>query len=161
MGKNLAVLLVALLFVYSVNNIADYIQASQAVNKGNSILSSELAAIDYVYQKAEGKNFKVYTYLPSVYDYPYQYLFWWHGLSKYGYLPEDYAYSPDKPPYINQKEKFDNGNHPESSGLVFLIKEPDQNGIRHLWENTFRDLPLISSERVGPLEIEIRQDLEL
>jgi len=124
-----------------------------------TILAHEIAAVDYVYQKAAGKNFKVYVYLPSVIDYPYQYLFWWRGLQKYGYIPQDYAYLPGKPPYINNKEKFNSGGNPPDSNLVFLIKQPDTRGELHLWENSFKQLPLIESVKVGPLVIEIRNEI--
>ncbi len=160
-GKIVAVILVLVLVVFSVQNIHEYIKAAQRKSLGNSHLRTELSAIDYVYQQAGGKNFKVYTYLPSVYDWPYQYLFWWHGLKKYGYLPQEYAYAPNKPPYVPSKEKLEVGNQPESSGLVFLIKEPDQTGIRHLWENQFKNLELLKSENIGPLTIEVRNELPL
>ena len=42
-----------------------------------SLLVNELAAVDWTYQESQGKGFYVYSYLPSVYDYPYQYLYWW------------------------------------------------------------------------------------
>jgi len=103
-----------------------------------TILAHEIAAVDYVYQKAAGKNFKVYVYLPSVID---------------------YAYLPGKPPYINNKEKFNSGGNPPDSNLVFLIKQPDTRGELHLWENSFKQLPLIESVKVGPLVIEIRNEI--
>ena len=152
------VILVSII-LFSLLNVKNYLLNLQNPNKDPAGFKNEILSIDYVYEKAGGKNFKVYVYLPSVIDYPYQYLFWWRGLKKYGYLPEDYAYAPDKPPYISQKEKLDTGSHPSSSGLVFLIKQPDQNGIRHLWENTFKGMPLVSSEKIGPNEIEIRKEI--
>ena len=122
-----------------------------------SLYKNEIAAIDYVYQKAGGENFKVYTYLPSVYDYPYQYLFWWYGQKEYGYIPYEYAYSPNKPQYISNKEKFA-GSQENYQGLVFLIKEPDRIKMRQAWENDFKDMEFILKEMVGPLEIEVRRE---
>lgn len=123
-----------------------------------SLYKNEIAAIDYVYEYANGQNFKVYTYLPSVYDYPYQYLFWWYGEKKYGYLPGEYVYSPNKPPYITSQDKFQ-GIKKNFSGLVFLIKEPDRIGYRQAWEGDFKDMKFISKGMVGPLEVEIRQEV--
>lgn len=157
-AKVLAAVLFLLITFYSTFNIVDYFIKQQTPSKDPAMFVNELNAVDFVYQKAQGKNFKVYTYLPSVIDYPYQYLFWWRGLQKYDYLPQDYAYQPNKPPYIAQKEKLDSGTHPPSSNLVFLIKEPDR-GLRHLWENNFKQYPLLASEMVGPLLIETRQDI--
>jgi 4-amino-4-deoxy-L-arabinose transferase-like glycosyltransferase len=157
-GYVIAFSLVAALTIFSLQNISEYLNDARKGSINNSILANEIVAIDFVYQKAENKNFKVYTYIPSVYDYPYQYLFWWYGLKKYGYLPEEYAYLPKKPEYVAGKDKINGGNHPESSEFIFLIKESDQIGQRHLWENTFKDLELLETHKVGPLDIEIRRE---
>lgn len=127
-------------------------------NPDPSLFKNEIAAIDYVYQYAGGENFKVYVYLPSVYDYPYQYLFWWYGRKKYGYSPMDYAYAPDKPQYISNKDKFE-GNKNNFSGLVFLIKEPDRNDTRSGWEGTFVNLETVEKQTIGSIEIEIRKEI--
>ena len=126
-------------------------------NTDPSLYKNEIAAIDYVYEYANGKNFKVYTYLPSVYDYPYQYLFWWYGQKRYGYIPGEYAYSPNKPQYIPGQDKFQ-GSQENFSGLVFLIKEPDRNYTRPGWEGSFVQLETIKKEMVGSIEIEIKKE---
>lgn len=157
LGKITAVILSLILVVFAAKNVTSYLSSLKVGDNGNSVLRNELAVIDYTYQKSDGKNFKVYVYMPSVIDYPYQYLYWWWGLKKYGFLPADYAYLPDKPEYISQKEKFNTGSNPPDSGLIFLIKEPDQIGQRHLWENSFKHLPLVSTENIGAITIETRQ----
>lgn len=96
-----------------------------------SNLRNEMEAIDWVYQKADGKGFKIYNYIPSVYDYPYQYLFWWYGTKKYGYQPETITYKDGVPEYIPNNEFYWNkkrlaGNDP----LVFLLYEKDENKER-------------------------------
>ena len=122
--------------------------------------ANELAAIDYVYTYTKGQNFKVYTYLPSVYDYPYQYLFWWYGKKKYGYIPAEYRYSPNKPSYIANQDKFE-GTKDNLSDLVFLIKEPDRIKYRQAWENDYKNMQFVSKEMVGPIEVEIRRDTNI
>lgn len=159
-GKLGASLLFISLIAFSILNMKQYLLALSIPMAEVSLFKNEIKAIDYVYKKAEGKNFKVYTYMPSVIDYPYQYLFWWRGLKEYGYVPEDYAYEPSKPEYIKSKDRLNTGQNPESSNLVFLIKEPDTTGRRHLWENTFIKYPLIISENVGSVIIETRQDIK-
>lgn len=153
-------LLFIAVLAHSYSNISNhFLVDSKKPNMDQSALTNEISAIDYVYQKADGKNFKVYSYLPSVYDYPYQYLFWWYGLKKYGYLPQDYAYLPDKFEYIKNKDKFATGANPPSSGLIFLIKEPDNKERRKLWENNFDNLPKVDFKKIGPLEIETRSQI--
>lgn len=161
LGKVFSWLALLSFIFFSLTNVKSYLIEAKKQSLDPAVFRNELSAIDYVYSQANGKNFKVYTYLPSVIDYPYQYLFWWRGISKYGYTPEDYAYLPNKPPYISGKELLNKGNQPPSSGLIFLIKQPDEIRQRHLWENSFKHLELISSEKVGPLIVEIRKEATL
>lgn len=152
-------LFVTLIFFYGITNLElSTFFKGQKVSNDVSVFKNELAVVDYVYQKAEGKSFKAYSYLPSVIDYPYQYLFWWRGLGEYGYLPEDYAYLPGQPIYISGKEALKSKISPPNSGLVFLIKEPDRIGLREAWENNFEKMELLSLEKVGPIEVEKRVD---
>lgn len=159
-GKWLSLFLCFFLVAYVLVNLKNDLTSPKQKSMDVSNFANELAAVDFIYQKSQGKNFKVYIYLPSIIDYPYQYLFWWRGLNKYGYTPKDYAYLPSQPPYISNKEKFIlNNSSLEESGLIFLIKEPDRIKIRHLWENSFKHLPLLETNKVGPIEIETRKEL--
>ncbi|MDD5415691.1 MAG: glycosyltransferase family 39 protein [Candidatus Daviesbacteria bacterium] len=150
-----AALLVSIIW-FALLNIVSF-NGWRGSNFDPSLYKNEIAVIDYVYKIANGVNFKVYTYLPSVYDYPYQYLFWWYGQKKYGYIPGEYVYSPDKPVYIPSQEKFQ-GSKKNFSGLVFLIKEPDRIKMRQAWEGDFKDMEFVSKEMLGSIEIEIRKE---
>jgi hypothetical protein len=152
-----ALLLFSLVVVFTLSGAKKLLNELNTRSEDPSLYANEIRVIDYVYQKAMGRDFKVYVYLPSVIDYPYQYLIYWHGLKTYGYLPSDYAYLPGKPPYINNKDRLYNKTSSQSSNSVFLIKQPDTSGIRHLWENNFQSLPLLSSESVGSYIVETRQ----
>lgn len=157
-GKISSVILVVSIIYFSLFNILKFFLVDYSKsNMDPSSYKNEVTAIDYVYKYANGQNFKVYTYLPSVYDYPYQYLFWWYGKKYYGYIPYEYTYSPNVPQYISNKEKFA-GSKENYQGLVFLIKEPDRIGYRRAWEDDFDHLKLIKKKMIGPLEIEVRRE---
>lgn len=157
-GKIIGVTLTIILIFYSSSNLLKFFLIDFGKpNMDPSSYKNEVAAIDYVYKYANGQNFKVYTYLPSVYDYPYQYLFFWYGQKRYGYIPYEYSYHPNIPQYISNKEKFE-GKKENYQGLVFLIKEPDRIKMRRAWEDDFDPLELIKKEVVGPLEVEIRRE---
>lgn len=123
-----------------------------------SSMKNELLAIDYAYEQAGGKNFKAYSYLPSLIDYPYQYSYWWYGLKKYGYTPTDYTYLPNRPQYISNKDFFIKPKEGvEDSQYIMLIKEPDRIKMRYLWEGNFDHNELVKKDTIGPLEVEVRQ----
>lgn len=164
-GKIISPVLVMVLIFYALSNIVNFfVNDFGKINNDPSLYKNEIAAIDFVYKYADSKNFKVYTYIPSIIDYPYQYLIWWHGLKKYGYLPQDYAYSPNKPQYISNKDKFSETpkdlSKRENSNLVFLIKEPDRNFTRAGWEGDF--IPYnwhpVEKQIVGSIEVEVMKE---
>lgn len=130
----------------------DYNQAST----DPSNFKNEIKVIDYIYQKAGDRNFRVYTHIPSVYDYPYQYLIWWYGKNKYGYLPKEYTYLPDKPIYIPAQSKFQNTISKSDSNLVFLVEELQNPKLLDLWLNNFNNYPSLDSVMIGPIRVETR-----
>lgn len=146
---------------FGLSNVANFFISDWGKqNLDPSLYKNEITAIDYVYKYANGQNFKVYTFMPSIYDYPYQYLFWWYGLKKYGYIPGEYAYSPNKPPYIPSQDKFQ-GLKKNFSGLVFLIKEPNRGyDWKSGWEASYINMELLSSKKLGLIEIEVRREVK-
>lgn len=91
-----------------------------------SLLTNELAAVDWVYGQSGDKGFYVYSYLPSVYDYPYQYLFWWRGRGKYGYVPCEYSTFPKSPSFFVPGLEFYQEPKRGCQNIRFLIVEPDK-----------------------------------
>ncbi|MFC1626999.1 hypothetical protein ACFL18_00395 [Patescibacteria group bacterium] len=90
----------------------------------NDIYLNQISVIDWIYQDAKDKGFKAYTFTPPIYDYHFQYLFFWRGLNQYHYLPEEFSYAPDQPEYVAKKNlqlvQLADKIKP-SQGLVYLI----------------------------------------
>jgi len=123
-----------------------------------SLLKNELGAIDWVYQKSKGQGFYVYNYLPSVLDYPYQYLFWWWGRQKYGYVPCEYSSFPGTPNLFIPGEKYYQTPQRECSQWRFLIIEPDKNlTVQSQWlAGTRRGTKLLEETNIGRIRVEKR-----
>lgn len=69
---------------------------------GVAKIKGKIDAIDYVYNKAQGKNFGLLVFTPPVNTDAYDYLIWWHGNKQYGYVP-----------------------HSNKKGEFYLLIEPD------------------------------------
>lgn len=89
------------------------------------LLINQMKVLDWIYTHADGNGFNEYTYVPAVEDDKYQYLFWWYGRKKYGYLPCEYSNAPKsiKYLYIPNSEEYKDP-HLGCEYNVFLIIEP-------------------------------------
>ena len=124
-----------------------------------SILSNQLKVVDWIYRHSENDGFNVYTYTDGFFDYTYQYLFWWYGRQKYGFVPCEYANYPHSP-----KETYVPGylSYTEPrlgcTKLRFLILESETNGQSNEgWVEDFRNqTKLLETHEVGEILIEKR-----
>lgn len=91
------------------------------------ILKNQLTAIDWMYQHASGSRFTFMNRHSPMYDYSFEYLFWWYGRKKYGYLPchldfFPFARSfhvPERGHYRNPARDCDNGA--ENTAMRFTL----------------------------------------
>jgi len=85
--------------------------------------------IDWVYEKMNGVGFEAYTYVPETYDYSNQYLYWWNGIKKYGYVPNKISYSlTEVPEYTRSQQEFYK-NTKEGDKKIALVYENNSNTI--------------------------------
>ncbi len=120
--------------------------------------------IDRIYEDAQGQPFKVFVYTPPVYEYHYQYLFWWYGKKRHGYWPEEYSYLPGKTDYVPYKEKYLAKQLQEQPSqkteFYYLIIEPDLLTKRiEDWLSNFSEDKIISREKLAAgIILEKRQE---
>ena len=67
-----------------------------------SFLPVKLKTIETVYEIAGDKPFTSYQYAPHIYDFDWQYLYFWHAANGER-LPSEFAYEPNVVPYITEK----------------------------------------------------------
>ncbi len=129
------------------------------VKSDSGILKNQIAAIDWIYKESKLQGFYVYHYVPSVYDYNFQYTIFWHGKNAYGYVPCEYATNPGAPEdliipgwsyYQHPKKKC--------TPLRFLIMEKDINGaIDQKWyAEVIKNTDLLKTAKFGDLLAEKR-----
>lgn len=146
--KAISFVFVGLTIYYAVKSQIDYTtHVAFKPSNDRSNMKNELAAIDWIYENAKGDGFKVYSYLPSVYDFPYNHLFWWYGTHRYGYQPFETAYLPGQPEYIKDIDKLWTKKKPLGEGnLTFLIIEEDFDmpSRTEAWLGNFSKLCLVN-----------------
>lgn len=98
-----AILLIAFgLFALGLKNAIRTFNYDYKDYGGTAKIKGKENLIDTIYKDANGKKFSLFFFSPPVYTYPYDYLVWWYGLKKYGYLPTQ-----------------------EKKGVFYLAIEPD------------------------------------
>ncbi len=151
--KILGIYLIASIIINTASAQLDYLYNYALLpSQDRSLLRNEIADIDWVYQNAAGRGFNAYSYLPSVYDYPYHYLYWWYGTKNYGYQPADVAYLPGMPEYIKDNKIIWTTTKPQdSSGLTFLIVEKDLDLAKreNAWLGNFSTLCIVKESVFG------------
>ncbi len=155
--KHLRAFTLIIVFVFNLLYFSQQYHSYLTPSPNPGLLFNQLAAVDWIYTQAENQGFRVYNYTDTFYDYPYQYLFYWHGLKKYGYLPDEYANYPLSPKelyvpgYLNYQEPKRSG---EKTSL--LIIQAATNGEANAdWLEKFREhFNLINSTQIGDIRIE-------
>ena len=120
-----AVFLVLVIISSSLANLRYLSNLSLEPSDDPSNLHNMLTVVDKVYGAADNQAFNVYSYLPSVYDYSYQYIFWWYGTRKYGYQPTKISYLPNVPEYIKDNSVYWTKTKPGTPASEFLIIQHD------------------------------------
>ncbi|MBI2590404.1 MAG: hypothetical protein HYW33_00780 [Candidatus Blackburnbacteria bacterium] len=124
------------------------------------LLVNQMKVLDWIYAHADGNGFNEYTYVPTVEDDKYQYLFWWYGRQKYGYLPCEYSNLPKsiKYLYIPNSEEYKDP-HLGCEYNVFLIIEPDAGkGDAPVWyEKAVFGTISLEQSKVGSIKVEKRR----
>jgi hypothetical protein len=159
---NLAIIILLLFsFAYTISNQIKYIPKPTDRSTDQSTLRNEMEVIDWVYQKSNAQAFKSYNYIPSVYDFPYQYMYWWHGTKTYGYQPDTLTYLGNVPEYIPNNERFlDKKKKATDESPIFLILEPDNENPtrRAAWLGNFEKYCLVESHKfIWNTEIQVKR----
>ena len=121
-------------------------------------LRNQLSAIDAIYSDA-ADPFSVYVFTPSIYDHNYQYLFWWQGVKLKRGLPQDFAYLPNQPDYVRNKNFYT--PIAQKSNTVYLIIEnatENQFYTKENWLANFADHQVIWEKDINnALTVQKRQ----
>ncbi len=132
-------------------------------NDDPSLLKNELSALDWIYHQTNDQRISVFTSIPSVDDYNYQYLFWWYGQRRYGYLPCEFNTYPGAPKtYLPKNFQYFEKNLGQCPPkTIFLIIEPRPDGYvdPDWYSGVTKNTTLIAKTSIGKIRLEKRLPL--
>lgn len=85
-GKVVVLLIIIVVLFYDGARLAQ-LYVKPADYGGVAKIKGKIDAVDYIYNDARGNPFGLLIFTPPVSTDHYDYLVWWHGERKYGYLP--------------------------------------------------------------------------
>jgi len=149
----------AFLAVFLLVNTYQYFAIRNQFVTSPARLSNQLEAVDAIYKDSKGTDFSVYTYTPAIYDFNYQYLFWWSGVVERRGLPVDFAYLPNQPEYVRNKNVY--AKRQKSTSIIYLIienTEGNQFYTRKEWLNNFKSYNVVWEKNIkSALTLQKRQ----
>lgn len=92
--KKFGIALLVVVMFFQISVFKERYREYLSPQKGPGVTSTQVKVLDWIYQNSENDGFNAYTYMPALRDYPYQYLFWWYGRKKYGFVPCEYSIYP-------------------------------------------------------------------
>ncbi len=87
-GKMLILVFVALNLLYALNSIQHQYREPFPKNGTSGSYQNQKAVADWVFKDSLKKPFGYFVYTPETFTYGMDYLFWWLGTKKYGYVPK-------------------------------------------------------------------------
>lgn len=135
-------------FISTITSQSRLIPKENDRSTDKSNIRNEIGAIEWVYKRADGKAFKAYNYISAVYDYPYQYLYWWLGEKKYGYHPDTLTYLDNVPEYIpggNSKFLTKKKVAKKDDPIFLIIEEDEMLQRQEAWLGNFQKYCLLES----------------
>lgn len=159
--KKYKIILPIFLLLYPILNISPFLSKERVDHSriDPAQLSNQLKAIDMIYQDANNLQFSVYIFTPPIYDQNYQYLFWWQGVRLGRGLPQDFAYLPNQPDYVRNKNVYTKSTN--LSDQIYLIIENGQENefyTRANWLKNFDTYKIVWEKDIdGAVKIQKRE----
>jgi len=104
-----------------------YTQDRTSLSQASVMLQTKIEAIELIRADAQALAYNSYHYAPDIYDFPYQYLYFWQAVQGKK-LPVDFTYQKDEVSYLVQKPELLNYFQTEWGGeeakLNYFIIEP-------------------------------------
>lgn len=136
--KKLTYLFLALCFVASLSKVYFYLTLDrQNLLQSPAFLPNKIKAIEYIYSQADGQPFASYQYMPDIYDFPYQYLYFRRALqgkslpTEFSYKPGEVTYIPEKPELLARFRNQETDGSPQK--IFYIVEKSDNPALLEQW----------------------------
>jgi len=147
-------IMILMLFVLTpLSKIVYYYQHDRALLLENpNLLAVKLDVIGYVEDKIGDRNFSSYQYVPDIYDYSYQYLYFWKAYNGKS-LPIEFSYQPNETSYVKEKNALLSvlpvrKGAPEM--IFYIVEQPNSNAnLLSNWWNHQASSEIVNEKTFG------------
>lgn len=123
------------------------------LSERNDFLPAKLKTLNFVYQTANGRPFASYQYAAHIYDFDWQYLYFWKALNGYS-LPTEFSYKPKEISYIPEKQellaKYDSDSNLDPEIIFYIVEKPQNQNYLDLWWGDQKYDSIIGEEKISP-----------
>lgn len=136
-SRRIAVLIVGIFISISAWNIYNYLSFEVPQHRlSGGMLSVKEQALASIIERAQGRPFAIYTYVPDIYDFSYQYLWFRRAYQGKGDVPVDFSYKPQTSDYITDKPALLTQFPPmlgQAELVFYLIERPENPEYLEQW----------------------------
>lgn len=122
------------------------------LNGSRQFLPVKRAALDFIRKDANGRSFASYHYVPDIYDYSYQYLYFWQA-SRGQKLPAEFSYKPGAIEYIQEKPellaKYSGNQYSNPEVLYYVVEQTQNPAFLETWWNEQSYGEIISEHKMS------------
>lgn len=132
----LKVIYLFLLFLGPVMAYSQYFLGErELLLQGRGFLPVKLQAIELIQEKAGSRRYASYQYVPDIYDFSYQYIYFWKALEGKP-LPVEFSYQPGENSYVVQKPELLQHftvAEGEPEVIFYIVEKPENEEFLSRW----------------------------
>ncbi len=120
--------------------------------ESRQFISAKLRALEYIRAEAGDSPYASYHYVPDVYDYAYQYLYFWQAYKGLP-LPVEFSYKPGESAYVTEKTEL-LAHFPQkkmkAEKIFFIVEAPENSQLLKEWWGQQKYQKILSRHEISP-----------
>jgi hypothetical protein len=136
--KKLILLITLLYLLNPIEKLAYFFKYDKNnLDQDIAFLATKNEVLDRIEELSNKESYSSYHYLPDIYDYPYQYLYFQRAFKgeklpyEFSYKPGEISYIKEKPELLKKVDVFE--KNPES--IFFVVEKPENQDFLDEWWN--------------------------